>query len=115
MIRLSDIAIAQVCHEANKAYCESINDYSQKPWNDAPDWQRDSAVKGVRFNIGNPFAPDSAVHDSWLQAKKEDGWKYGEVKNPKLKEHPCYVPYDDLPEEQKKKDALFKAIVEAIK
>lgn len=106
--------IAKVCHEANKAYCESIGDLSQTDWQSAPQWQRDSAIKGVEFNIANPESPASASHDSWLQVKYADGWKYGAVKNPDTKEHPCCVPYEELPEEQKKKDALFKAIVAAL-
>lgn len=106
--------IAKVSHEANKAYCESIGDLSQTDWQSAPQWQRDSAIKGVEFNIANPEAPASASHDSWLEVKYADGWKYGPVKNPDIKEHPCCVPYEELPEEQKKKDALFKAIVGAL-
>jgi len=107
-------AIAKVCHEANKAYCETIGDMSQVSWAEAPDWQKESAVKGVEFCIANPDAPASANHDSWLQVKLDDGWKYGLVKNPDTKEHPCIVPYEALPVEQQKKDALFKAIVAAL-
>ena len=107
--------IAKICHEANKAYCEGIGDKSQPSWNNAPDWQKDSAIKGVEFNIENPEAPASASHDSWLEVKKAEGWKYGKYKDAQKKTHPCYVPYDELPEDQKKKDALFKSIVAAVK
>lgn len=107
--------IARVCHEMNKAYCASIGDLSQPEWNDAPDWQKNSAIAGVRFHIENPLAPPSASHESWLKVKTEDGWKYGSVKNADLKEHPCFVPYDLLPVEQKAKDFLFKQTVESLK
>ena len=107
-------SIAKVCHEANKAYCQSIGDDSQPAWEDAPEWQKKSAIEGVKFNIANPTAPASASHDSWLAVKKADGWKYGPVKDPENKEHPCYVPYEELPVEQQKKDALFKAVVAAL-
>ena len=30
------------------------------------------------------------------------------------KQHPCLVPYDDLPESQRRKDTLFFAIVTAL-
>lgn len=106
--------IAEVCHEANRAYCRTIGDDSQTSWNNAPDWQKMSAIRGVAFNQENPDAPASASHDSWLAVKKEDGWKYGPEKDPSKKEHPCYVPYDELPTEQKRKDALFKVIVNAL-
>lgn len=107
--------IARVCHEANRAYCLSIGDASQVPWADAPEWQRASAVKGVEFNIENPDAPESAVHDSWLEEKRAAGWKHGPVKDAEKKEHPCFVPYAELPDEQRRKDALFKAIVGALR
>lgn len=102
--------VAKICHEANKAYCESLGDNSQVSWEEAPEWQRESAIKGVDFNLLNPNAPASASHDSWLEVKRADGWKYGEVKDADKKEHPCFVPYEQLPESQKAKDHLFKAI-----
>lgn len=107
-------AIAAICHEANRAYCCEIGDYSQLPWEDAPQWQRISAEKGVDFNIANPSAPASASHESWLEVKRADGWTYGPLKDPEKKEHPCFMPYDGLPVEQRRKDALFKAIVGAL-
>jgi hypothetical protein len=106
--------IAKVCHEINRAYCRSIGDDSQPSWEAAPDWQRKSAVAGVQFHLENPDASPSASHDSWLKEKEADGWKYGPVKNPETKEHPCYVPYEQLPTEQKSKDYLFKQIVESL-
>lgn len=109
------IEVAKITHEANRAYCQTLGDRSQVPWEDAPQWQRDSAIKGVEFNLANPDAPASASHDSWLEEKRRDGWKYGEVKNPEAKEHPCFVPYEELPEAQKAKDYLFKGIVLALK
>lgn len=106
--------IAVVCHEANRAYCATIGDLSQKPYGEAEAWQRDSAVKGVCFALANPQSPLSAQHENWLKDKLADGWTYGPIKNAELKEHPCCVPYEELPEEQKKKDALFRAIVFAL-
>jgi hypothetical protein len=103
--------IAQMAHEINKAYCESIGDHSQTDWKDAPDWQRDSAVKGVEFHFANPDAKPSDSHDNWLKQKEEEGWKYGPVKDPLKKEHPCFVPYDQLPVSQRSKDYLFKQVI----
>ncbi len=103
--------IAKVCHAANKALCEGLGDVSQVPWDEAPHWQKASAVDGVAFNLRNPEAPASASHDNWLKDKMATGWKYGPVKDPERKEHPCFVPYDKLPLEQQAKDHLFKSIV----
>ncbi len=106
--------IAKTCHEANKALCEALGDFSQVPWDDAPQWQKDSAVEGVKFNLANPEAPASASHDSWLAEKERTGWKFGPVKDAEKKEHPCFVPYEELPVEQQAKDHLFKSVVTAL-
>ena len=107
--------IAMICHESNRYYCQSIDDNSQPSWEESPEWQKQSALNGVDFHINNPDAKPSHSHENWLKEKEKDGWKYGLVKNPETKEHPCFVPYDDLPEDQKRKDALFIAIVHALK
>lgn len=109
--------IARIAHETNRAYCESIGDASQPQWENAPDWQRQSAINGVRFHLdahgrGEQPAP-SASHDSWLAEKRADGWTYGPVKNAEKREHPCFVPYDELPVEQRLKDYLFGNVVAA--
>jgi len=108
------IHVAAVCHEANRALCACLGDHSQPTWGEAPDWQVESAIKGVEFNLANPEAPASASHDSWLAEKERGGWIYGPVKDPEKKEHPCFVPYEELPIEQQAKDHLFKAVVEAL-
>lgn len=106
--------IAKVCHEVNRAYCQALGVLSQPAWEDAPDWQRSSAVNGVRFIQSHPDAKPSASHDSWLAEKTRDGWTYGPVKDPELKQHPCFVPYDALPVEQKAKDYIFGAVVRTL-
>jgi hypothetical protein len=110
-MKLEDIA--RVCHEANRGYCHSLNDYSQPVWELAPEWQRESAIKGVQFILDNPDAPPSASHDSWLEEKRRDGWKYGSVKDAEKKEHPCFVSYEELPLDQRRKDFIFGAVARA--
>ena len=106
--------IARVAHETNRAYCESIGDNSQVNWSQAPDWQKESSIKGVKFSIDNPDAPASSQHEAWLADKYADGWKYGKVKAEGKKEHPCCVPCDQLPIEQRVKDSLFLGVVRAM-
>lgn len=43
--------IAKIAHEANRIYCQTLGDYSQPPWEDAPDWQKNSAIAGVQAYI----------------------------------------------------------------
>jgi len=103
--------IAKVCHNVNKAFCESIGDFSQPSWEEAPDWQKESAMSGVDFHFGNPNTTPADSHNNWMADKVKDGWKYGPVKNSETKEHPCMVLYEDLPKEQQTKDHLFIAVV----
>lgn len=110
---ITPFTIAKVCHEANKAYCESIGDTTQVGWDEAPDWQKKSAVIGVNFHLNNPDAAASHSHESWLKEKEVDGWKYGETKDVEKKEHPCFVPYEELPKTQQVKDYIFRSIVHA--
>ncbi len=117
MIKLNEkqiLVIAEAAHEANMAYCCAMGDYSQRYWDDAPDWQRESATKGVTFLAENPSAPPSASHDSWLKEKLDSGWKYGPEKDPEKKEHPCCVSYEELPLSQRAKDVLFQAVVKGL-
>ena len=107
-------SIARVCHEINRAYCQAIRDNSQVPWEDAPDWQRESAINGVRLHIGNPAAGPEVSHQSWMAEKIAGGWVYGEVKDVVAKTHPCIVPFDVLPVDQQAKDYLFWATVHAL-
>lgn len=103
-------AIAKMCHEVNRAYCAALRE-DQPSWEMAPQWQVDSAIKGVAFHILNPDAPASASHESWMAEKVVAGWKYGKVKDANKKQHPCMVPFHHLPVEQQAKDYIFSAIV----
>lgn len=108
-------AIAMVAHEANRAWCDAHEDYSQREWDEAPKWQQDSAINGVKFHLDNPDADDAASHNNWLAEKIAEGWVYGPVKDAEARVHPCMVPFESLPMMQQKKDALFRAIVHALK
>jgi hypothetical protein len=107
--------IAQVAHEVNKAYCEAIGDKSQTSWEDAPAWQKESAVLGVMFHVEHPDAGPEASHNSWMKQKLENGWRLGHVKDENEKTHPCILPFEDLPKEQQAKDHLFRQVVHSLK
>jgi hypothetical protein len=107
-------AIARVCHEVNRAYCQALGDNSQPVWEDAPQWQKDSALLGVDLHVEHPEAGPQASHASWMAQKLAEGWEYGPVKDPEAKRHPCIVPFDALPVEQQAKDFIFRAVVLAL-
>jgi hypothetical protein len=106
--------IARVCHEVNREYCRALGDFSQLRWNAAPDWQKSSARLGVELHLNNPDASPSASHESWMKQKVDEGWVYGPIKNPENKQHPCIVPFNQLPVEQQAKDFIFRAVVHAL-
>ena len=44
------------------------------------------------------------VHEVWSAGRMKEGWTYGEERNDAEKKHPCLVPYEELPEEEKEYD-----------
>ena len=106
--------IARVCHEVNRAYCQALGDNSQPPWEEAADWMKTSAMNGVNLHIADPNAGPEASHESWMAEKEATGWKFGPVKDADLKEHPCMVPFKELPKDQQAKDFIFRAVVHSL-
>lgn len=44
------------------------------------------------------------VHEVWAETRIKQGWTYGEQRDDKLKTHPCLVPYEELPDEEREYD-----------
>lgn len=45
-----------------------------------------------------------SVHETWAASRISQGWTYGEQRDDEKKTHPCLVPYEELPEEEKEYD-----------
>ena len=41
------------------------------------------------------------VHEVWAKTRIQQGWTYGEQRSDEIKNHPCLIPYEELPEEEK--------------
>lgn len=106
--------LAKIVHESNKTYCEVHGDMSQKPWEEAEEWQRESAINEVLAHFDHPDRPPSWSHEHWMQQKVDAGWVYGPVKDSEKKTHPDLVPYDQLSPVAQGKDYLFSAIVNGL-
>lgn len=57
-----------------------------------------------------------AVHAAWMEARRADGWTYGQMRNDAMKQTPCLVPYDRLPADEKAYDyATAEAVIAKLK
>lgn len=112
-MKLDKKEIAQVMHRINKAYCESIGDYSQPDWESAPAHQKSSCIDAVNYHMERDATPEES-HINWMNHKLNEGWCYGPIKNEEKKEHPCIVPFSSLSPEQQSKDHLAKAVVKIL-
>jgi hypothetical protein len=106
--------IAEINHEANVALCNILGETTQGSWVDAPYWQRESSINGVRVILSNKDAKPEDAHNIWMKEKYEARWIYGPTKDPDKKEHPCLKPFNKLAPEQQAKDHLFLNIVRAL-
>lgn len=112
---LTTVQIAHVVHEANRALQIEQADPTigvSASWEDLDDETKASAVDGVKAVQGGATPEES--HANWFRFKTAHGWIWGPVKDEETKRHPLLVPYWDLPESQKLKDALFGAIVNTL-
>lgn len=109
------IAIAHVCHDANRALQIEQADSTipvSPLWHELDSETIESGIQGVKAALAG--ATPEQLHDQWVRFKVENGWTLGPVKDTEAKQHPLLVPYDELPAGQRVKDALFSAIVRAL-
>lgn len=106
--------IAQVVHESMRAWQKANGQEPIPGWGRAPRWMKDATIASVHWRIDNPTASASAQHEQWLSHKRADGWKHGRIRSAVKKLHPLMMPYSQLPEVEKRKDALLNALVDAL-
>ena len=44
------------------------------------------------------------VHDVWAETRFSQGWTYGKERDDEKKTHPCLIPYEELPDNEKEYD-----------
>lgn len=107
-------ATAKVAHEVNRGYCEALVEEVQPPWEEALEWQQESAMRWVIFYMNKPEAGPEESHYWWMNEKKQDGWVYGVEKSEENKTHPWLIPFEQLPKEQQAVHFMFKSVVHAM-
>lgn len=110
----SVMKIAQVMHEAVRAWQKANGQDAAPPWSRAPQWMKQASKEAVLWRMENPRAPSSAQHEQWLAEKRAAGWKHGKAKSGAKKTHPLLVPYADLPEVERRKDAMVGALIDSL-
>jgi hypothetical protein len=108
-MKVSDVAF--IAHAINREYREALGEDPGPTWDALPDVNREGIIAGVRQQLADPGRTPAESHQAWLDYYQALGWKYGPTKNFETKEHPCFLPYGDLPEAQRAKDRLFQAVV----
>jgi DNA-binding transcriptional MerR regulator len=107
--------IARIVHAANRELQIVQGDPAPSPpWDEAPDYQARQATAGVQEVLRDPGLTAERSHELWVARMRDDGWTYGEIKDPVQRTHPTMLPFPELPSEQQLKDRLFIAIVRAL-
>lgn len=113
---LNDFDIDTICavvHEAMRAYAKQVKGEHMPAWSRAPSWMKVATRNSVEAVISNPNQTPGTQHALWLEAKRKDGWKYGDTKDARRKTHPLLIPFEQLPSDERLKDALLISIVRA--
>ena len=105
--------VAGICHEANRYIQYLLKEDQNESWENVSNHIHESAEDGVLSALEG-MTPEQ-LHHNWLVFKTHAGWVWGEVKDEEKKTHPCMLPYEELPENQRLKDRVFFAIVNACK
>jgi len=107
-------AIARTVHEALRVWAEVHGQHDIPGWDEAPDWMHASTRESVLHAIEHTAPSGRTQHEQWLAQKQQGGWRYGPVKDAGARTHPLMLPYDELPEWERKKDSLINALARAL-
>ena len=91
-------------HEANKEIQQQTGEFIPQ----LSEHLTKSILDGVYYVLDNPNCTPEQQHNNWVHFKRADGWRYGPEKDFERKEHPCLVPYSELPDAQQRKDSVFR-------
>lgn len=83
------------------------------PWKEREEPFKKQFLKVIERQCGDQRSKSpEELHGSWMQAYFEMGWIYGEKYDKEKKIHPDLVPYSELGQLERDKDAVFVALCE---
>ena len=83
------------------------------PWGEREDDFRKQFLNVIDRQMGpSRSASPSELHGSWMQAYLDRGWTYGEKYDAEARIHPDLVPYNELGQLERDKDAVFIKLCE---
>ena len=83
------------------------------PWDDREESFRSQFLTVIERQCGpeRKNSPEE-LHEDWVKAYLAMGWKHGETYNREARTHPDMVPYGQLGQLERDKDAVFVALCE---
>jgi len=82
-------------------------------WDEREEPFRNQFIKVIERQCGEQRSRSpEELHGSWMQSYFSMGWKYGSEYSRENKIHPDLVPYADLGQLERDKDAVFVALCE---
>lgn len=106
----TDLELARIVHGAHVQYNVILGDNAPDPPWDALGGRHQKQIADRVRSIREGKGP-AQIHQEWIDEMARWGWKYGEVKDPIARTHPCMRPYDELSPDQQAKDRLAIRIV----
>ncbi len=106
--------IGRVVHEALSAWNVAHGQEAYAGWDTLDDEGKASTLESVSYVIAHPDIDAGTQHRQWMEQKEAAGWSYAPVRDNDKKHHPMMVAFEDLPEQEQRKDALLNAIVRAL-
>ena len=82
-------------------------------WNDREQDFQDQFLKVIERQCGDQRSSSlEELHGSWMQSYLAMGWVYGDKYDREKRIHPDLVPYSQLGQLERDKDAIFVALCE---
>lgn len=103
---------ARAALEAAQLYSLALGEAASPAWEHLTDAERDGRIAAVKHALAGGSAEDQ--HNLWMATRRAEGWTFGPMKDTAAKTSPCLVPYGELPEAQRRKDALFQGVVRSV-